>query len=1309
MYRKLIFFIVVLLLVCAGSAMADPNLVGHWKFDGNANDSSGNGNNGTLYGDHSSYVSGMIAQALNLDPNNDDEDDPNNAYVVVPDDNSLDFGKGSFSITLWIKYDITDNRGLLVTKGNSDGFWGWGDGGPGYRLQYSGHTFYMYISDGTTQRVMAGNGYAVDDGEWHQVEALCHRPAVGMNSMGIYVDSGPIGMGAIEAIGDINSPNDLYIGCNGVNGGEYADAAIDDVRIYDYVINVGEAFEIFAHDPSPEDGEEYVAVDAKLMWNPGMSSERFDVYFGTDESNVNDANTTTTLGVYKSNQDANSFDPNDPTASDLLPDKTYYWRIDSLDGSNNLLNKGDVWTFDSMLTKAHNPDPASNRDNVLLEVQLSWTAGYGSSSHDVYFGTDFDDVNDGTGGTSQGNQAGTTFDPNDPAGGDLRINTTYYWRIDEINGGSTITGDVWNFSTIESIDPNMMIHLTFDEGQGIYASDQSGHGNTGTLHSGATWIESALGGAIDFDGVEGRVEVQDDESISFGTKSFSIAFWVKSDNRSGRLLMNGSSGDPGSGNRYEIDFSGGGYGRMGFILDNDDEGKDGIGSIGYFTTGEWVHAVCVRDVENVKLRIYRNAILDRSVTPNHNGQDTNSPGENLFIACDEGPSSFMEGSLDDFRIYDYVLSEDDIKVLASKAAFPPAWDPKPVDGAPNVRQNTKIEWNKGVWAQYHDVYFGTDYNDVTDANNLNDVYRGQVFTESWDPSTDPCYASGLDWSTQYFWRIDEVNVPTSNYNKGDVWSFTTAGYIVVDDAELYDSDNEPNKVWEDGDSKAEFGVNCNGSKISLLTAGGRSGRALIYDYNNTGYGPAAEVSATPTFAYSEIAAGTNGSDSLDCGVDWTRDDVKALTLYFKGDPDNDVIGDANQMYLVIEDDSDANAMVKYGDLSGSPYEEDVNDLLLDSWMRWDIALSRFSGVDLNSVEKVYIGFGERGAAVPTKYGGSAQAGGNGTVQFDDLGLYKSRCVPQYAASSDLSDDCVIGYEDIDILQADWLDVNTVAVNPGTSNLVAHYKFEDNLDDSVGGVPDQNGIAYGNPTYVTGKIDSKAISFDGNDCVVVEDVNATIGAEFSTGPFSIALWIKSSNESAKERILCNGTEGNGKKWDLQNANDLQTGKRYELYFENNNTINFAIDDGGSEKSQVTTWNTNYATGDWVHVAAVRDTSENQIILYCDGVRNTGFVGGWDGEDVSGDISSPNEPLVFGAQPVDVNEGVYSFEDFMTGELDDVQIYDKALTVGEVIWIASEGGPTPDSMKVDTDLSLDNFVNLKDYAVLADAWLDEQFWP
>jgi hypothetical protein len=87
---------------------------------------------------------------------------------------------------------------------------------------------------------------------------------------------------------------------------------------------------------------------------------------------------------------------------------------------------------------ATNPSPADGATDVSINTSLSWTAGTGSDSSDVYFGAS---SNPGA-GEFQGNQPGTTFDP-----GTLAYDTTYYWRIDAVSGTDVITGTVWSFTT----------------------------------------------------------------------------------------------------------------------------------------------------------------------------------------------------------------------------------------------------------------------------------------------------------------------------------------------------------------------------------------------------------------------------------------------------------------------------------------------------------------------------------------------------------------------------------------------------------------------------------------------------------------------------------------------------------------------------------------------------------------------------------------------------------------------------------------------------------------------------------------------
>jgi hypothetical protein len=106
---------------------------------------------------------------------------------------------------------------------------------------------------------------------------------------------------------------------------------------------------------------------------------------------------------------------------------------------------------------AQDPSPADEATGVSLSPTLSWTAGdcaNSTSGHNVYLGTDFDDVNDANTSDTTGIYLGDTNDPNYVITTPLTASTLYYWRVDEVNdtdGDSPWKGDVWSFNTLGNL------------------------------------------------------------------------------------------------------------------------------------------------------------------------------------------------------------------------------------------------------------------------------------------------------------------------------------------------------------------------------------------------------------------------------------------------------------------------------------------------------------------------------------------------------------------------------------------------------------------------------------------------------------------------------------------------------------------------------------------------------------------------------------------------------------------------------------------------------------------------------------------
>jgi len=200
--------------------------------------------------------------------------------------------------------------------------------------------------------------------------------------------------------------------------------------------------------PVPADGAYLEETWGNFSWTPGALAVSHDVYLGDNYDDVNDGAEDT----FRGNQAPTFFVagfPGFPYPDGLVPGTTYYWRIDEVnDTEPNSPWKGDVWSFSVPPKTAYNPDPADDAESVHSNYDLSWTPGFGAKLHTVYFGDNFDDVNNATGGLPVGV---TTYDP-----GPLKLAKTYYWRVDEFDVINTYKGDVWSFTTegaVGSPDP----------------------------------------------------------------------------------------------------------------------------------------------------------------------------------------------------------------------------------------------------------------------------------------------------------------------------------------------------------------------------------------------------------------------------------------------------------------------------------------------------------------------------------------------------------------------------------------------------------------------------------------------------------------------------------------------------------------------------------------------------------------------------------------------------------------------------------------------------------------------------------------
>ncbi|MEW6744659.1 MAG: hypothetical protein AB1486_18035 [Planctomycetota bacterium] len=103
-----------------------------------------------------------------------------------------------------------------------------------------------------------------------------------------------------------------------------------------------------------------------------------------------------------------------------------------------------------------------------------------------------------------------------------------------------------------------------------------------------------------------------------------------------------------------------------------------------------------------------------------------------------------------------------------------AWDPEPADQTTvgiGTAGTATLSWCSGTTALSHDIYFGTDYDAVLNAERQSPEYRG-------NQTSNEFLATDLDQGASYFWRIDEVDAV--GVHRGLVWSFNAAWQRTLD-------------------------------------------------------------------------------------------------------------------------------------------------------------------------------------------------------------------------------------------------------------------------------------------------------------------------------------------------------------------------------------------------------------------------------------------------------------------------------------------------------------------------------------------------
>ena len=461
-------------------------------------------------------------------------------------------------------------------------------------------------------------------------------------------------------------------------------------------------------------------------------------------------------------------------------------------------------------------------------------------------------------------------------------------------------------SMADNSSAQLLARYKFDETSGTIAVDSSIKGNDGIIErideAGAggdpNWVVDGINGCLGFDGnMDVNLPVQ---NMGLRSDSGAVAFWMKMAEITGGINTIWWAGDASGGGfgpenetHIHVEVPVGDIwlgGEFGFFLRGDpnnvhlhsdpnkgDTPANEPNNPILVDDDQWHHIVGTWGNEDGNAKLYFDGRLLHEIA--YDWTNISYPFNRMFLGRMGGGGRPYMGYLDDVQIYGRALTEQEIQdVIAGGAALTlQASLPLPANNGKEVPRDAVLSWTEGDTATKHNVYFGTNFDDVNEAS-LSDQ-RNVLLSENQDGlNFDP--PGLLDYDQTYYWRIDEVEADGTTIQKGNIWSFNVVNFIVVDDFEDYDDTTTIiYDVWED------YSVNNTGMTVGYfvppsieqeIVHKGNQSMPLRYDNDGTvNEGTTFETAGTLFYSEAQHRQWTSAQD-------WTRDDVESLTVWFKG-------------------------------------------------------------------------------------------------------------------------------------------------------------------------------------------------------------------------------------------------------------------------------------------------------------------------------------------------------------------------------------------------------------------------------------------
>jgi hypothetical protein len=410
---------------------------------------------------------------------------------------------------------------------------------------------------------------------------------------------------------------------------------------------------------SPANAATNVAHSPTMIWNAvtGATSYRLQVSTSSTFSTtiVNDSTLTGTSRA----------------TGPLAGATVYYWRV----RAKNVIGAGawsTVWSFTTIWSPPAAPVLVSPADSAIisaLSVTFSWNASSGAASYTLNVSSmpDFSILTV--------NQSGITSKSQLISG--LSNNTAYYWRVNAVNpAGTSSWSDTSSFTMAWDTTWRCIAHWSFDSSSGSTYYDVTGHGYDATATGTGVGIDSGVSGqALNCPDSGYDISAANSEN-NFNLTTFSIECWAylnasPSQYPAEAKLFDYQNIAPSGGTRNGYTLYIDPSGHVAFTMSSSDGSAWEQATSSTIVAGKaWYFLTATYD--SSYLRLYVNGVLDASLS--YQGTYL-APGANARIGCQRRTngivSRFLNGRIDELKLYNYALPQDSINAHYISTAIKP--------------------------------------------------------------------------------------------------------------------------------------------------------------------------------------------------------------------------------------------------------------------------------------------------------------------------------------------------------------------------------------------------------------------------------------------------------------------------------------------------------------------------------------------------------------------------------------------------------------------------------------------------------------